>query len=76
MQRIIRLPRVKDATGLSRSTIYKKISGGDFPPPISLGDRAVGWLESDIERWLTSRVEKTRPTRPPSPAEIGEGRQP
>lgn len=76
MQRIIRLPGVKDATGLSRSTIYKKISGGDFPPPISLGDRAVGWLESDIEKWLTSCVDKSRANGLPCPAATGRGTQP
>ncbi|MDC5841314.1 helix-turn-helix transcriptional regulator [Vibrio europaeus] len=51
-QRIIRLPEVKEMTGLSRSTIYLRMSKGDFPQSISLGERAVGWLETDVERWL------------------------
>jgi len=57
---ILRLPGVKSRTGLSRSTIYLKISDGKFPLPISLGERAVGWLESDIDAWLSAQVEKSR----------------
>lgn len=57
---ILRLPLVKARTGISRSTIYLRIAEGSFPKPVSLGARAVGWLESDIEQWLNSRVEESR----------------
>ena len=57
---ILRLPFVKSRTGLSRSTIYLRIAAGSFPKPVSLGSRAVGWLESEIDGWLTSRVEASR----------------
>lgn len=57
---VLRLPLVKTRTGLSRSTIYLRIAEGSFPKPVSLGARAVGWLESDIEQWLNSRVEESR----------------
>ena len=57
---ILRLPFVKARTGLSRSTIYLRIAEGSFPKPVSLGARAVGWVESDIEQWLISRVEESR----------------
>jgi prophage regulatory protein len=57
---ILRLPLVKARTGLSRSTIYLRIAEGLFPKPVSLGTRAVGWLEADIEGWLTQRVEISR----------------
>jgi prophage regulatory protein len=57
---ILRLPTVKARTGLSRSTIYSRITEGSFPRPISLGARAVGWLESDIESWVSSRLEASR----------------
>ena len=50
--KILRLPSVTCRTGLSRSTIYLKISQGLFPKPLSLGARAVGWLESDIDTWM------------------------
>ena len=57
---ILRLPQVKARTGLSRSTIYLRIADGTFPKPISLGARAVGWLESDIENWLGKRIALSR----------------
>jgi len=57
---ILRLPLVKARTGLSRSTIYLRAAEGTFPKPVSLGARAVGWLESEIEAWLASRVERRK----------------
>jgi prophage regulatory protein len=57
---ILRLPVVRARTGLSRSTIYLRISDGSFPLPVSLGARAVGWLESDIEEWITRRILESR----------------
>ncbi len=54
--KIIRLPEVKAKTGLSTSSVYLQISKGIFPKAISLGDRAVGWLEADIEQWLVERI--------------------
>jgi prophage regulatory protein len=59
---ILRLPAVSARVGLARSTIYLRISEGKFPPPIYLGPRAVGWVESEIEDWLTSRIDITRTT--------------
>lgn len=55
---IIRLPDVKRKTGLSRSSIYLFIQNGRFPKPISLGERAVGWLESDISGWIAERADQ------------------
>ena len=57
---ILRLPDVISRTGLARSTIYLRIKEGTFPKPISLGDRAVGWLESDIEQWVKNQIQKSR----------------
>ena len=58
--KILRLPDVITRTGLSRSTIYLRISDGRFPTPISLGGRAVGWLESECEQWILDRIEASR----------------
>ena len=58
---ILRRQQVQARTGLSRSTIYMAIAGGTFPRPVKLGARAVGWLESEIDAWLDSRVEASRP---------------
>ena len=52
IHKIVRLPEVKASTGLSRSSIYLRMSNNEFPKSISLGGRAVGWLESDIQDWL------------------------
>lgn len=53
---ILRLPDVKKRTGLSRSTIYLRISNDVFPKPISLGGRAVGWLDSEIDGWIQKQI--------------------
>lgn len=57
-KKFIRLPEVKNKTGLSRSSIYLRMSNGDFPRSISLGNgsRAIGWLESDVNQWLDERI--------------------
>ncbi len=62
-RRILRLPNVLDRTGLSRSTVYQRVSEGRFPRPVSLGDRAVGWVESDIEEWINRQIENSRSIR-------------
>lgn len=54
---ILRRRQVENRTGLSRSTIYLRIQEGTFPKPINLGERAVGWLENEIEAWLAARIE-------------------
>jgi prophage regulatory protein len=60
MHTILRLPAVKASTGLSRSTIYLRVAEGTFPKPVSLGGRAVGWLEAEIQDWLLRRIEARR----------------
>ena len=60
MHTILRLPDVKRSTGLSRSTIYLRITQEIFPKPVSLGGRAVGWLEAEIQEWLQRRIEASR----------------
>jgi prophage regulatory protein len=60
MHTILRLPAVMANIGLSRSSIYLRVAEGTFPKPVSLGARAVGWLESDIQAWLRQRVELSR----------------
>ena len=54
---ILRRTQVQARTGISRSGIYQKMADGEFPPSISLGPRAVGWLESSIDDWIQSRIE-------------------
>lgn len=59
---ILRRPQVEARTGLSRSSIYDRIKQGTFPAPISLGAKAVGWIESEIDDWLNARIQESRHT--------------
>lgn len=60
MHKFLRLNRVKELTGLSRSSIYLRISEKRFPKPINLGGRAVAWLEHDIDRWIEEQIKHSR----------------
>lgn len=57
---ILRRKQVEQRTGLSRSTLYLKISNKEFPASVSLGARAVGWLEADVDAWLRERIAASR----------------
>ena len=54
--KIIRLRKVLENTGLGRSTLYKLVGEGKFPPSIRLGERTVGWVEEEVENWIKARV--------------------
>jgi prophage regulatory protein len=62
---ILRRPQVEARTGLSRSTLYQYIQDGLFPRPVSLGPRAVGWLESEVNAWIAARAKAVRPGTAP-----------
>ena len=57
---ILRLPDVMTRTGLSRSSIYKRVNQDRFPKSISLGGRAIGWIEAEIDEWINEQVERSR----------------
>lgn len=66
---IIRRKQLEARTGLSRSTIYAKMRKNPkrpsdfdptFPKPISMGAKAVGWIEAEVEAWLAARVAESR----------------
>jgi len=58
--RFLRLPEVLARTGLSRSTIYVRLEQGRFPRPVSLGSRAVGWIEAEVDEWMCERIAASR----------------
>ncbi|MCX4192577.1 helix-turn-helix transcriptional regulator [Methylophaga sp. OBS1] len=67
--RILRRKQLENKTGLSRSGIYAKLKPnpkrpGDFDPsfpkPISVGAKAVGWIESEIDAWLEQQIKNSR----------------
>ncbi|ELE9043206.1 MULTISPECIES: helix-turn-helix transcriptional regulator [Enterobacterales] len=51
-KRFIRLPEVLEKTGLSKSWIYRLIGRDEFPSPIKLGGRAIGFIESEVDEWI------------------------
>jgi prophage regulatory protein len=56
--RFLKLKEVIEKTALSRSNIYRKMDDGCFPKSISLGDRAVAWLESEVDEWMKDCLSK------------------
>jgi len=50
--RIIRMKTVQARTGLSRSTIYRKMAEGTFPAKLKISANGMGWHESEINRWI------------------------
>ncbi|MDD1829910.1 AlpA family transcriptional regulator [Photobacterium sp. ZSDE20] len=54
--RFLRLKEVIALTGLGRSSIYKFMEENTFPKTVSLGGRAVAWVESEIEEWMEQRL--------------------
>ena len=57
---MLRLPAVCRMTGLCRSTIHRMQASGQFPQRVKIGARAVGWIEREVQEWLTNRVLDTR----------------
>jgi prophage regulatory protein len=60
VKEILRLCEVSKKVGLSRSSIYKMLAANSFPPSISLGERAIGWLSSDVDAWIDSRIASSK----------------
>lgn len=67
-EQVLRRRTVEELTGLSKSQIYALIAKGQFPPQVQLSARSVGWLQSSIEAWITSRQQvkliRPGPTQP------------
>lgn len=60
MTRILRLPAVIEKTGKPRPSIYRMIKEGVFPKQIKLGERSVGWLESEVDEWIKKRIQQSQ----------------
>ena len=58
--RILRRKLVEAQTGLSRSKIYYLVAREQFPRPIKIGARAVGWVEADIEAWINAKIDAAK----------------
>lgn len=57
VERLIRIDEVKRLTGISTATLYRKISASEFPRPVHLGAVARAWPLSEVQNWITRRVE-------------------
>lgn len=55
--RFLKLREVMEKTALSRSAIYRKMSEDAFPKSVNLGDRAVAWVESEVDEWMEKVIE-------------------
>lgn len=55
--RILRLSEVIYRTGLARSTIYKLMKAKEFPQAVPLMVRTVGWIETEVNDWIKSKIE-------------------
>jgi prophage regulatory protein len=58
--KIIRKPEVSVMTGLPHSTLYRLIKNGTFPAPFKIGERASGWLLSEVQSWMATRAQTHR----------------
>ena len=56
---MLRPPEVMKRTGLSRTTLWRRVRAGTFPAPYQLGANSIGWPESEIATWLESRPRHT-----------------
>jgi prophage regulatory protein len=54
--RILRINAVLDRTGLSRSTLYRKIQSGTFPKQVKIAARCAGWRESAVNAWMRNPI--------------------
>ena len=57
---ILRRKQVESRVGLKRSTLYQRVAEGTFPAPVTLGARAVGWVEAEVDQWLRDRIAESR----------------
>lgn len=59
-KRLIRLPEVLNKTGYKKAWIYRLISEDKFPKPIKLGERAVAFVEVEIDEWILQKISQSR----------------
>lgn len=66
--RMLRAPEVMARTGLSRSTIWRRVRAGTFPAPVELGVNSIGWPALAVTEWLENRPRRTYGADAPQPA--------
>ncbi len=61
--KFVRIKEILEITGLSKATIYRYIAEDKFPKPVSLGGRAVAWIDNEIDDWISSKIESRDETQ-------------
>jgi prophage regulatory protein len=56
LTRLLRKPEVLTLTGIGQTTLHKLISEGSFPKPVPITGKVVGWVDSEIQKWIASRI--------------------
>jgi prophage regulatory protein len=59
LDKIHRLPSALAITGLCRTALYDRLKEGQFPEPVRIGPRAIGWRESDLATWVNTRAKRS-----------------
>jgi prophage regulatory protein len=60
MKKFIKLASVISMTGLSKSSIYAMMKKGEFPKSVTIGSRAVAWVEAEIQKWIEEKISFSR----------------
>ena len=68
--RILRFPEVSARTGVSRSRLYNAMADGTFPDSIAIGERAIGWVEAEVDAWIDACIDRSRKERELSHADF------
>ena len=58
MEKVLRVPQVLEQIGMGRAWLYAAVKEGQFPAGMKLGQRARGWTESSVQRWIADRADQ------------------
>ena len=58
--KLIKMPVVMNRVAMSRTNLFIKVKEGTFPAPISLGARAIAWVEEEVDEWVAARIAASR----------------
>ncbi len=76
MPNILRFAQVRERSGLSRATVYRRMRRGLFPAALDLGNNQLGWLEDEIDEWVAARPRRVPQGHGRPRKEAGEGAEP
>jgi prophage regulatory protein len=68
--RFIRLKEVIQISGLGKTKIYELQAQGRFPMRVQITTHSVGWIEEEVQAWLTARINASTALSIRSPDEL------